>query len=93
MRWQIIEQMARSLAPEEDKPAKQKQFFFSVSELAVLLGVGNDIVRAFLCDASVPHYTLSKTKLYFLPEVLEAVERTRWKDKETRGRRTALASG
>ena len=80
MKWKTIEQIAKSLATGPDeKPPTQKQFYLNLTEAATMLGCQPKLARAFFTERSVPYYKLNKSKSYFLPEVLEAVERTRWK--------------
>lgn len=57
-----------------------KQWYYKLSEIANILGLNRDLVANFLSENSVQYYCCSKAKMYFLPDVLEAVEKTRWQD-------------
>jgi len=81
MQWRYIEQMAKCASPEKGKP----QFYFTIQELTQMLGANRNKVAAFLRDAGVPHYAIGRGKTYFLPEVIEAVEATRWAKVDGRG--------
>ena len=56
-----------------------KQWYVNQKEVACILGCHRTYAAAFLVEQSVPYYRLGKTKKYFLPEVLEAAEKRRWK--------------
>ena len=79
MNWKTIENVAKSMA--SGATTATKQFYYNTSEIAALLGSNPKYVTAFLIEKSVPYYCVGKSKIYFLPEVLEAVEGTRWTDK------------
>ena len=90
MKWQTIERIAKSIAtgPDERPPA-QKQFYLSLPEVATIFGCGRQCALAFLSEHSVPYYRIGSNKSYLLPEIIEAVETTRWRDKRpTTGRNT-----
>ena len=95
MNWKTIEQIAKSLATGPDeKPPTQKQFYLNQTEVSTLLGCGRQCATAFLSTHSVPYYCIGKAKIYFLPELLEAVEKTRWKqhtkDSQTQSHKDCL---
>jgi len=77
MKWDTIEHIAKSMKSSDDTATKQ--FYYSVTELAAMLGSTPKSVTAFLHEKCVPHYRPNRAKLYFLPEVLEEIEKTRWK--------------
>ena len=70
MNWRLIEGLAKNT---------EKQWYVNQKEVAVILGRTRQVAAAFLAEHSVPFYRVGKAKSYFLPEVLEAVEKTRWK--------------
>lgn len=57
-----------------------QQWFRNISEVAKILGRDRHDVSAFLKQNAVPHYRIGKAKMYFLRDVLDAVDRTRWKN-------------
>ena len=78
MNWNTIEKIAKSMStPQDGKP--QTQFYFKLCELARMMGVDQGLAREFLIEHSVPHYRIGKTKSYLLPEVQDAIDKTRWK--------------
>lgn len=74
MKWKEVEQIAKSLAGDQ-----KKQFYLNQAEVSRLLGRDPRITGEFLLDAGVPYYLIGRAKMYFLPEILEAVEKTRWR--------------
>lgn len=71
MDWKTIEEIAKN--PNE-------RWLFKQKEVAVLLGCTRQLAAAFLQENSVPYYRIGREKKYFLPEVLDAVKKTRWSD-------------
>lgn len=90
MEWRKIEALARSLAPEPEKSASQKQFWFNIGELATMLGRDRDAVSSFLREKSVPYICIGKSKSYFIGDVIDSLEKTRWADNDGRGKRNAV---
>lgn len=70
MEWKTIERVAKNT---------DKKWYLYQKDVAVLLGCTRQKAAAFLEEQSVPYYRIGNSKSYFLPEVLEAVEKTRWK--------------
>lgn len=70
MNWHTIEQIAKNT---------EKQWYLNQKEVADMLGCSRQTARAFLSEKNVPYYRIGKEKSYFLPELLEAIEKTRWK--------------
>ena len=56
------------------------QLFYNLKGVSKVLGTSPRSVASFLIRERVPHYRISKGKVYYLPEVLDAVNKTRWKD-------------
>ena len=56
-----------------------KTWYLLQSEVAVVLGITRQSAAIFLNEQSVPFYTIGKSKKYLLPDVIDAVERNRWK--------------
>ena len=75
MNMKTIEQVAASAATGQ-------KWYLRQCEVARLMGVDRNTASTFLIEHSVPYYRISKEKSYFLPEVLEAVEKTHWKGGE-----------
>jgi hypothetical protein len=81
MNWKTVELMAKSLSSAQaENPPVQIQFYYTLKETANYLGRDIAQVRVFLVEHSVPYYRIGKTKSYLLPEVIEAVNKTRWRD-------------
>lgn len=58
---------------------KDKQWYHNLTGVARMIGYDRKQTAAFLRENSVPFYKVGKAKIYFLPEVLEAIDNTRWK--------------
>ena len=71
MDWKTIEQIAKN---------SDKKWVYAQAEVADLLSIDRHEAARFLQEQSVPYYRIGERKKYFLPEILEAVERTRWKE-------------
>ena len=52
-----------------------------LNEVAERVGCSRGYASEFLKAHSVPYYRLGKKKLYLIWEVLEALEKTRWKSR------------
>jgi len=70
MNWKTIEQIT-------DSP--DKKWYFIQKEIAAILGISRQHAAAFLKEYSIPYYAYGTAKKYFLPDVLDAWESTRWK--------------
>ena len=57
-----------------------KQWYLSQSEICRLLGYSKKYVAAFLREHAIPFYCPIREKRYFLPDVLDAIEKTKWKE-------------
>ena len=57
-----------------------KQWYLNQKEVARILGCHRSYAAAFLAEQSVPYYRLGRAKKYFLPEVMEAAAKLKWKD-------------
>lgn len=55
-----------------------QKWFYNQGDVAKLLGCERHQAARFLREQSVPYYRLWRAKVYFLPEVLSAAEKTRW---------------
>ena len=55
------------------------QWTLNQGEVAARLGCTRQFAAEFLEESSVPFYRVGKKKLYLVWEVMEALERTRWK--------------
>jgi hypothetical protein len=53
-------------------------WYVTVSQAAKLLGRADWRVGEFLRDANVPFYTIGRSKSFFLPDVIAAIEKTKW---------------
>ena len=85
MEWRRMEAIAKSLTPEGDRLNGVVQWHYNITVLAKSFGgYRPEIMSAFLNERSVPHYCIGKNKMFFLPEVLEAIEGTRWAEKDGR---------
>ena len=69
MNWKAIEHVVQN---------KEQQWYVNQKQVAALMGCGRQRTAGFLMEQSVPFYRIGRDKVYFLPEVLEAVEKTRW---------------
>lgn len=69
MNWMTIEKIAEN---------PDKQMYYNQSEVTKIQGFDRHQAAYFLAEQSVPFYRLRRAKVYFLPEVLEAVEGTKW---------------
>jgi len=85
MNWKTIEAIARSHSPDPRKP----QYYYKIADLSAIIGVDRNDVPAFLHEHRVPPYSVSRAKIYFLPDVLEAIDGTRWRDEDKRGKNGA----
>ena len=47
-----------------------------------LFGCQNRQTTEFLAAQNVPYFLRGKTRIYFLPDVIEAIEAQRWKTKD-----------
>ena len=56
-----------------------KAWFLGVGEVARVLGVGRNTAAQFLRDNALPYRKVANAKKYFLPEVLEALDKTKWR--------------
>jgi hypothetical protein len=57
------------------------QLYLNQKEVANLIGITRQKAAEFLISNSIPYYCLTgKSKTYFLPEILEVVEKTKHKD-------------
>ena len=57
----------------------KKQWYFNQTELQIILGIGKTKFSDFIKSNPIPFYSIGKAKSYFLPDVLEAIEQTKWK--------------
>jgi len=71
MNFKTMEQIAK----HPDLP-----WMLSLSEASRRAGYSRQVMAEFLNAQSVPYYRVGKEKKYFLWEVLEAIEKTRWKE-------------
>lgn len=53
-----------------------KTWYVGLMEIAKILGVHKSTAREFVNRVALPCYYISKRRAYFLPDVLEAVERS-----------------
>lgn len=56
------------------------QWTLTQAEVAKRLGRCRQYTASFLEEHSVPFYRVGKEKTYLIWDVLEAIEKTRWKD-------------
>jgi len=71
-----IEQVAKNSATK---------WYYTQKDISVLLGCTRQKAAEFLIVNSVPYYSMTgKAKSYFLPDVLEAIEKTKWKNSAKR---------
>ena len=56
-----------------------KKWYLLQSEVAVVLGMTRQSTAEFLIKNSVTYYGIGKSKKYFLPDIIEAIEKKRWK--------------
>jgi len=82
----LVEHINRRLAPSVGKKALL-QWYYSLTQLKDTTGRDVSSVRAFIAENSVPDYHIGVNASYFLPEFLEAVDKTRWASR--RGKRGA----
>jgi hypothetical protein len=59
---------------------KDKTWYLNLTGAAKFLGCGRHLAAQFLAEKNVPYYRVGKSKKYFLPHVIEAVEKTKWRD-------------
>ena len=71
MNWKLVENIAKNT---------DKKWYLNQGEVAVILGKTSPYAGAFLSQYGVPFYRIGKEKKFFLPEVIEAIEKTRWKE-------------
>ena len=81
MNWKNVEAMARSISSDPDVP----QYYANVTTLAALYGTNRGRMSSFLIKARVAPYSVSREKKYRLWEVEEALEKSRWHNKDGRG--------
>ena len=70
MNWKTIEQIAQNT---------DKKWYLNQKEVAIFLGCTRQMAAQFLTERSVPPHYPTKRAVYFLPEIIEALERSRWK--------------
>ena len=58
---------------------KDKTWYLLQSEVAVVLGITRQSAAEFLIKNSIPHYLIGKSKKYLLNDIVETVEKSRWK--------------
>jgi len=56
------------------------QWMLSQGEVARRIGCSRQYAADFLERQAVPFYRIGKKKMYLLWEVIEAIEKTRWKE-------------
>ena len=57
------------------------KWYYNQKDIAILLGCTRQKAAEFLIMNSVPYYSVTgKSKSYFLPDILEAIEKTKWKN-------------
>ena len=69
MNFKTIERVAQN---------SNKKWYLSQMDVAVLIGRSRQYTAVFLEECAIPFYRIGRAKLYFLPEILEAIEKTRW---------------
>ncbi len=80
MKWEYIEKIARSLS----EPGKPPRFYVKIHEVADILGCDRGTASQFLARHKVPYERISRDKKFFLPDVMEAVEGTKWSRETSR---------
>ena len=61
------------------------KWYYNKKDISVLLGCTRQKAAEFLKINSVPYYNITgRAKSYFLPDVLEAIEKTKWKNSAKR---------
>ena len=74
---------AKTIAQIAQNP--ETKWYYNQKEAAALLGCSRQTAAVFLSEAAVPYHRIDgKSKTYFLGDILEAVERVRWKDSARR---------
>jgi hypothetical protein len=59
--------------------ATGETWYIGVLEIAAILGVSENTARAFVQEQNLAWRKIGRLKKYFLPEVLDAMEKQRWK--------------
>jgi len=57
------------------------QWAINQTEVAKRLGCSRQLAGEFLRENSVPFYRIGQKKMYLVWEVIDAIEKTRWRDK------------
>jgi hypothetical protein len=55
-----------------------KRWYLSITAAAAVMGVSRQRAARFLTEHAVPYRVIGKAKVYFLPEILDAVDSTKW---------------
>ncbi len=84
MEFRKMEAMARSSTPEEDRKKGVVQWYYNTAQLAAHFGVHRGHMAEFLRENNIAFFSLGKSKIYNLIDVLEAVEKTRGSNKDGR---------
>jgi hypothetical protein len=87
MEWTKKENMAKSNTPEKDRMAGAVRWYYSVAQLARIFGKHRSVMTAFLIELRVPSFSYGKSKTYHLSDVIDAIEKTRWAQKDGRNLR------
>jgi len=61
-----------------------KQWYINQGKVARILGYNRKLVAGFLKDNNIPFYRIGREKKYFLPEVMAAVEKSKWAEVTTK---------
>jgi hypothetical protein len=69
--------------------AKEYGWYISVAQAAKLLNCGRYKAGLILQEAGVAFRWVGRTKRFLLPDVLEAIEKTKWRSEPTVARRGA----
>ena len=81
MNWKRVDAMARGISPNPRIP----QYYANIKTLATIYGISRGVMSSFLTEACVPPHSAKREKRYHLWDVEEAMEKTRWKNKDERG--------
>ena len=55
------------------------KWYCNITETARIIGCNRMMAAAFLAEKGVAHHRIGKSKSYFLPDVIEAAEKTKWR--------------
>ena len=65
----------------ENFPEHKGQLMFNMTELARIFGRDRQSFKTFLKEQDVPGYLIGRSKSYCLPEVVEAINGVKWKQR------------